>query len=388
METVMSREVQLLLAFARIDLGEGHRIAIERLLHEGVDWGQVVEIARRNEVTPFLYHHMRNMTAEDRVPAGLLTSLERFYHANAYRNVKLLDALGRVLGALKEAGIDAIVLKGGALLSDVYRGIPLRTMADIDLLVPVGDICERAKEVLFEIGYDYHRSHGSYWVGAESRFRIELLTRIMTAHLPFFLHEDGRLWARAERREIAGIDALVLCPEDFLLHLCIHATYRHFFRLKFFIDIAEFIRAFGEELRWEELIWWDSNYPIGNHMYTAFTLCRRLLGVPIPEWVMVEIRKQSPTVLTRHLYNINLASLVQQRGQENLQSGILYLMASKTAAERARYLGEILFLPKNKMSILHGAPVSSWKLYIHYLLRPLHLFLKDSLPAMKFVMRR
>ena len=256
METVKNREARLLLALARIDLGEDHRIAIERILREGVDWERVVEMAGRNEVTPFLYHHLRSSASDGLVPAGLLASLERGYHANAYRNERLLEDLSRLLGALGEAGIDVMVLKGGAMLTRIYRGLPLRSMADIDLLVPAGEIGEKAKEVLFGMGYAHHPSHGSYWIGEDSRFRIELRTGIMAEQLRFFSHECGRLWERSEPAKIAGEEALVLCPEDFLLHLCVHAVYRHFFRLKFFIDISEFVRVFGDKLRWEELIRW------------------------------------------------------------------------------------------------------------------------------------
>ena len=112
------------------------------------------------------------------------------------------------------------------------------------------------------------------------------------------------------------------------------------------------------------------------------------MGTSIPEWVMAETRRQSPPVLTRHLEGIDPVALPQQSGRENLLSGILYLMASKTAAERARYLKDVMLLPKGKMTLLYGESLPTWKQYIHYLLRPLRLLLKDSLPAMKFVMRR
>jgi len=388
METGINREAQLLLALARIDLGEDHRIEMERLLREGVEWGRVVEIAKRNEVTPFLHHHLRSSAPDGLVPAGLLASLERGYHANAYRNERLLDNLSRVLGAFREAGIDVIVLKGCALLSEVYRGLPLRKMVDIDLLVREGPVCERAKGVLFDLGFDYHHSQKSYCIGEETRFGVELHTGIMTDHLRFFTHTSGKLWERAGRRKIAGVDTFVLCPEDLLLHLCIHATYQHFFKLKFFIDIAELIKTLGESFLWEELMCRDSKYQIGSYTYTALNLCHRLLGAPVPAHVLEAMRRESPRILIRHLDGIDPTLLPQRVGRESLQSGILYLMASKTASERTRYLTELLFLPRNKMSQLYGVPVSSWRLYLKYGIRPLQLFLKLFLPAMKFVMRK
>ena len=313
-EKIDRKEERLFLAMARIDLDEAERNAIDRDLRGGPDWDRVVDLARRHDVTPFRYHHLRRVASDGLLPAGLFASLEKVYHANAYRNVKHLESLGVVLRALRDAGIDTIVLKGSALLDRIYRGIPLRTMADIDLLLPRGEGCDRAKAILIELGYRYHPSEASFWIGEDSRFRIEVLSGIMADHLSFFGHETGRLWERAEGTRIAGVETLVLASEDFLLHLCVHATYRHFFKLKFFVDIAEFVKAHGPALRWEELLLWDGKHPVGNHVYTALSTASRLLGAPVPESVLAEMRRQSPPALTRHLDAVDPSAFLHAVG--------------------------------------------------------------------------
>jgi hypothetical protein len=48
------------------------------------------------------------------------------------------------------------------------------------------------------------------------------------------------IWEIARKTRIAGVDTLVLCPEDFLIHLCLHLM-QHIQDSGFFCpaDIAE-----------------------------------------------------------------------------------------------------------------------------------------------------
>ncbi|MFC1889104.1 nucleotidyltransferase family protein [Thermodesulfobacteriota bacterium] len=384
MDRTTERESSFLFTLARVELDANNERTVERILSKGVDWHKLITIARQNEVELLLYHHLKNTLSTGIVPAELMSSLEKGYYANAHRNMLLFEALGKVLSAMRKSAIDAIVMKGGALLDTIYRGLPLRKMADVDLFVSEGNDRIKAREILSGMGYDYHAAEGAYRVGGDSRFMIELHTKPMAHHLHFFVHEDDRLKKRAEKTRIAGAETLVFRPEDFVLHLCIHATYRHFFKLKFFVDIAECLRAFKDRFRWEELVFWDSRYPVGNYTCTALTLCRRFLGAPVPDWVLNEVRKQSPGILIRPLDAFEPSRLLASVVRQNLQSGILYLLATKTSFTRSNYIKEVLFPSRRKMANLCGLPSSSRKIDLFYLTRPIQLILKNSLPAIRF----
>ena len=383
-----SLESRLLYIFAGMSLDGERRREAGRLMDEGPDWEKLLSVARQNEADLFLYRHLRKMPSSCPVQGKVFSSLEKSYHANAHRNLRLSEALGQVLTSLKESGLKPIVLKGAALLGEIYEGLAVRRMADVDLLIPVGKDREKAHDVLCKMGYGFHGPEGAYWKGEDSRFRIELHTRLMVGHLPFFFHEDNMLWERAEERNIAGTKALVLCPEDFILHLCLHAVYRHFFKLKFFIDIAECLNVYRDRIRWNELLFWDSRYPIGHHTFTAMALCRSLLRAPVPGPVLDEMRLQSPGMLTRTVDRLDPEVLVRSVVRQNLQSGILYLMASRTSFDRRRYLREVVFPPRVKMASLSGLPIKSRRLDLCYLTRPFSLFGRDALPALHFLFHR
>ena len=66
---------------------------------------------------------------------------QRFYHG-----------VLPLLRAFEQAGIDAVVLKGLALIARFYRDPGLRPMADVDVLVPPSDV-ERASELAVSLGW-------------------------------------------------------------------------------------------------------------------------------------------------------------------------------------------------------------------------------------------
>ncbi|HEY7874623.1 MAG TPA: nucleotidyltransferase family protein, partial [Actinomycetota bacterium] len=67
-------------------------------------------------------------------------------------NLRIDLVTNEVVGALREAGVDSILLKGPALARLLYRSSPERPYSDIDLLVSPDD-WTRAGEVLTSLGF-------------------------------------------------------------------------------------------------------------------------------------------------------------------------------------------------------------------------------------------
>src|SRR5215208_7748252 len=68
------------------------------------------------------------------------------------RQVELESAAVAALSALGSAGVDALLLKGPALARRLYAEGEARGYADIDLLVPRGELAS-AQEALTKLGY-------------------------------------------------------------------------------------------------------------------------------------------------------------------------------------------------------------------------------------------
>ena len=160
--------------------------------------------------------------------------------------------LAELLSACAEAALDIIVLKGAALAETVYPRPSLRPFGDIDILVRPED-AGRAYALLSGLGY---AAEAVAWAGlkdgqtCESNFFrhtergpvvIELHTNLLNNALLWSqVHLDlSGLWSRSQPACLAGVDALVLGPEDQILHLCLHLAGHYFDAPKSLQDIQQ-----------------------------------------------------------------------------------------------------------------------------------------------------
>lgn len=130
-----------------------------------------------------------------------------------FQNLKKEAHFNRVAKALEEAGIPALILKGGAM--KVYRPDFPRWMNDIDFLVPAADY-ERAIGIAKGLGYgdpmatDHSmdlRIPGSGEALLDIHKQLELCTG-----KDEFLNEP--LFRRAWKQKVFSADGLLPCPED------------------------------------------------------------------------------------------------------------------------------------------------------------------------------
>src|SRR4051812_48589863 len=154
--------------------------------------------------------------------------MRQSHRATAAANLGVIHGLGVILRALAARGIPTIVLKGGYLAANAYGHIALRPMRDVDIMVRTPDL-RAALECLISTGYacdDIDQALAGCATAAHVEPRtkpngpaVELHGNIEGPDSPFAVDLDG-LWSRAQPVRIAGVDALTLGREDFLLHLC------------------------------------------------------------------------------------------------------------------------------------------------------------------------
>ena len=125
---------------------------IEALDDKG--WEKITAVANRYGLIPLLYKSLlyKNLLHSVYDPK-LVGYLEAFYKLNEERNIKILQQLEEIISWLDAAGIEVVLLKGAAALSEShYESIGERLMIDIDILVDERDIF-RAIDVLKTNGY-------------------------------------------------------------------------------------------------------------------------------------------------------------------------------------------------------------------------------------------
>ena len=294
----------------------------------GLDWGYVLKRARQDRIGPMLYRCLRDKAG---IPEHAMAGLELLYHSTAYFTARLRADLGEILRAFSGDKIETIVLKGGVLGEMVYRDPGLRWMCDLDLLVREGDV-RLANRRLRCLGWiprlEKTRAvehHLPPYVREGSRGAVELHRHVGSAPGPFMMDLEG-LWRRARPVHIAGVDVWALCPEDLLLHLCLHASRRGRGRITVLAlhsayDIALTVRQYREELDWRSVVDRADAYEVCDVVYWALYSARDMCGASVPEQVIEDLEGRMTVVLSprcldlqRRMVRIHLQDPVAQAG--------------------------------------------------------------------------
>lgn len=211
---------------------------------QGADLGLAADIAVVERVSPLLWRALQRAgVPTDGQPWA--TSLQQDAarcHAQSRLTLPRVGALA--LAPLLEAGLEALVIKGGAVAGR-YPDLALRPMDDIDLILPPDQI-ESAVAALKTTGW-------IRYVSPARRPHEVDMTHPALPGLPIDLHRglatwrsranrltSEQLWAARQKTTLHGVSAFVLPPEPELVMLAAHAAkpFHTFSRLVWTVDIA------------------------------------------------------------------------------------------------------------------------------------------------------
>jgi hypothetical protein len=337
---------------------------------------EILRQADENGITPLLYHRLTTVVPEAELPRPVMNHLRDAAVRSAARALQITRELAAILKLFRRHGIAVIVLKGAHLAQLVYESRALRTMGDLDLMVR-RDQLSLAEHALEELGYrpqhdpldetDYTRHHHTRPLGKPGAVRIDLHWNIARPAGIFDVDLDG-IWARAVPAQVAGVDALVLSHEDLILHLCVHASFHHQFRLglRACWDILEVLRRHGNSIDWDILARRAQHWRIDRYVYVVLRLVQELLGVDIPAAAMGSMKPEHfpPAILAwagRRILTI------EDRG--SLSPAVGKLWTSRRLKAKLGVLLESICPPRIEIARTYGIPPDSKSIYLWYPLR-------------------
>ncbi|WP_295400218.1 nucleotidyltransferase family protein [uncultured Thiocystis sp.] len=121
-----------------------------RELANDVCWERVPDIATKQRIGPLIYWHLREHDIP--YPNHIRRTLAAIFARQKAIAAAQTETLAEIIAALRDAAIDSLVLKGGALAHILYPEPGLRPMEDLDILVPSNQ-GEAAREVLCDLGF-------------------------------------------------------------------------------------------------------------------------------------------------------------------------------------------------------------------------------------------
>ena len=356
------------------------------------DGDALVAKAVDQAVVGLVYQSLQALPAGT-VPTAVLTPLRAASQRAARFNLALVKELTTILAALNNAAIPVIVLKGAYLAQAIYPQLHLRQMGDLDLLVPKERV-EEAYTLLQTLDYNYYDDNSSM-VDLEDR-PLEIKINLNEGHhltplykdpgLPLVeLHwtlcdpEEARgfdlaaVWQRAQPASFLGAAALVLAPEDLILHLCHHAAYHHQFDmgLRGLMDISRVVHRFGPQIDWGALqrTAEDWGWQRGVYLTLALTHAMFDLSLPAPIAQLVEAIVPSPDFVY-HTQALMLQPKAAHRAYTNqIKSAESYrALQELTPIQRLGLSLRQIFPPPQRMAQIYSISPSylSPALYRHY----------------------
>ncbi len=309
--------------------------------------------------------------------------------------MRLYHALAKVLTVLRNDDIPVIVLKGAHLAEVVYGNTALRPMSDVDLLVTKADL-PRVEEKLREMGYSPSQR---FWLEAEcatyshlppftkpGAAGIEIHWTIGPATNPFKIDVD-RLWKRARPAMIAGVEVLVLSPEDLLLYLCLHASFQHGFTmgLRSLCDISETLRHHRDEMDWEQVRLYAHQWGASKCVYVTLYLTRELLEAAVSDDMLnaLEPKDLDPGLLTWAKEQI----FADQGNILPMPPNLARMWVANRLQDKVAAFLKSAFPSRQVMARLYSVSPFSKRIYLYYPIRLKDLLLRYGRTAWRLLRR-
>ena len=251
------------------------------------DWGEMLALASSHRVLPAVYAALRG---RKEVPASIQAALEARFSAHSRRVLRFSAMLSAILQQFAAAGIEVILHKGPGLAKHLYGDAAMREFGDLDLLVRVHDV-PRARAVLGELGFRQRlelspREEQDYLrTGYEYAFASSLGPNIVELQwqlLPRFYavaFQPEELFRRSVEVEVENERARMLCDEDLLLTLCVHAAKHCWSQLGMVRDIAALA---ARPLDWPWIFDEATRLGIVRILTVSLVLARSLMGTELP----------------------------------------------------------------------------------------------------------
>ncbi len=325
-----------------------------------------------------LYALYKQAAHNDLVPA---TEIGR-YRPHALR---LMAQTGRYLvlsaqvnAAFRQAGIEAVWLKGVALAHTVYPMPDQRTMRDIDVLVPKAH-CEQALEVLARLGFHpdetllparlpatmragvSHHHHLMYQ--ADHTIRLELHYDLVKPRLGATSSQNmAFIWENTHEIPTEAGRLRVMCPDMLLAYLGFHTGGNHAddpIRLQWLLDIHYVVATCTTD--WANIQQIAERLGWMSAMQRAFGLTNTYLRTPIPAQLLPgDSARDAP---------------------QRLAEGYIRWLWRVPWRSRMALLKALLIPPKASIRRAYDLEEDAPFLFVHYLKRLVHksrLFLNNG----------
>ncbi|MEM7132580.1 MAG: nucleotidyltransferase family protein [Chloroflexota bacterium] len=349
------------------------------------EWKALLDLADRQRLTPLLYDRLKEKLNVSVIPSVHLDRLKAAHRKNSMRNMHLFQRLHQILKVFATHEIPVIVLKGAFLAHAIYPSRSQRYMLDIDILVQKAHLAQAA-ELLIEMGYQ-----------PKGPLALDSVVELLK-HLPVFRMPNDPVpvelhWTIASPRQFHDVstdnfwdDLEVVpfgkgamagfCPEELLLHLCIHASYQHLFfqGIRAFYDVDVTVRHFEARLNWRLIEQRAMERKWSKGVYLVLSLTKCYFDTPIPDAVLEALR---PATIPQPLIaTVEHQMALKQGDSSRFSLNVVQLAGNQDLIGKAKLTMQRFFPARREMALRYPAEANSWRIYLYYPIRGVTLLLR------------
>lgn len=253
---------------------------------KAINWDKVLNQAAAHDVQALLYIPLKELQLGSYSCIGYKNLLKRITIQTIARSMRQNKEVSKVIQALKEEDIPVVAFKG-IVLKDLYPYPELRTMGDIDLIVPK-EFINRSSEIIEKLGYyEDQPDEKCIHFAHKDNLSIELHWELLN-HRNFKKEMHGfekEIWNNIIPARVCGVDIYTLGKIDHLLYLCMHMIF-HIknggFGLRQLCDFVLYTESVSKTINWEELLNRSEELGIGNFVSAIFEVSNQLFGLETP----------------------------------------------------------------------------------------------------------
>lgn len=277
------------------------------------EWDLVVRVARSAKLLATLRARLAASGLLGRIPLAVAQAMDSEAAVARFREQMARLELRRVAQALAPLDVPVVLLKGAAYLVEGLAMAEGRLPADVDILVPQ-DRLDAAERALLEAGWqspdlDAHdQRYYREWSHELPPLRFPEHPLELDVHhtiLPVtgrLRPDPAALFAGSRASRLEGFR--VLCPEDQVLHACVHLFQDSDLanRLRDLLDIDGLVREFGrDEGFWDRLVMRSHQHGLGRPLWYALHFSSGAVRTHVPGRVFESLVDATPPRLVRGL---------------------------------------------------------------------------------------
>jgi hypothetical protein len=250
---------------------------------------------------PLLYRNLRTHGVKD----SLMNKFKGIYQLTWYRNQMLFYNMAILLRRFHNAGIQTMILKGAALTLLYYRDYGLRPMKDFDVLIHTKQ-ATAAINLLKKLGWSsktispeklIYASNGDHFYDATAQ---EFNLHWYLLRECCYENADQEFWNGTVSTKLHDVSTHALCPNDQLLHACVHgARWNAVPPFRWIADAMMIIKTSQSEIDWNRLITHAQKRRLILPLKGTLNYLRDVLDVTVPLRILQSLQDMPVSKIER-----------------------------------------------------------------------------------------